>query len=61
MSYLSDLEAAHWEQIAHHFEPRDRRGIELYCLPLVISQPAEDATSIGENEWNRKNKITWMF
>jgi putative transposase len=26
MSYPSDLEAAHWEQIAHHFEPRDRRG-----------------------------------
>lgn len=26
MSYPSDLTAAHWEQIAHHFEPRDRRG-----------------------------------
>ena len=26
MSYPSDLTAAHWEQIDHHFEPRDRRG-----------------------------------
>jgi putative transposase len=26
MSYPSALEAAHWQQMAHHFEPRDRRG-----------------------------------
>jgi putative transposase len=26
MSYPSDLTAAHWEQIDHHFQPRDRRG-----------------------------------
>ena len=26
MSYPSDLTAAYWEQIDHHFEPRDRRG-----------------------------------
>ena len=26
MSYPSDLPAAHWEQIDHHFQPRDRRG-----------------------------------
>ena len=26
MSYPSDLTAAHWAQIAHHFQPRDRRG-----------------------------------
>jgi hypothetical protein len=26
MSYASDVPAAHWEQIEHYFEPRDRRG-----------------------------------
>jgi transposase len=26
MRYPSDLEAAHWEQMAHHFALRDRRG-----------------------------------
>ena len=26
MSYPSDLTPAHWEQIAPHFAPRDRRG-----------------------------------
>ena len=26
MRYQSDLQAREWEQVKHHFEPRDRRG-----------------------------------
>ena len=26
MRYQSDLQAQEWEQVKHHFEPRERRG-----------------------------------
>ena len=55
MRYPSDLEAAHWEQMRHHFEPRDRRssGRTDSAATRRASRPStgvrsEGATGTGE-------------